>query len=784
MQAALGHLGRFVVRFRWLVVAVWLGGTVVALAVLPGLSGVVQTQNSAFLPADQPSVQAAQLESHFSGPGTAHTSTAFLVGWSGKGTLTPADQAAFTAAQTTVRRVAAVTGVTNLATSTNGKARVATVAVSTESSGSAANDAVDRINRVLGRTSFGSVARPADLRLALTGPLAISADNAAANRAAQLRTEVLSYVVILVILLLVYRSALGPVLNILPAALVLVLAGPVVGGVARAGLPVSVVTPIMMTVLVLGAGTDYGLFLVMRFREELRLGRAPHEAVVLAMGEVGESILFAGVTVSGALCCLLVGGFGVYRGLGPSLAIGLLLMVGASLTLTPALLAIFGTATFWPSGSAVGPHRDGLWARVAERGAQRPVRTLVVGVGVLGLLALGCLGLSVVGFSDGHTSPPGSSSSRGMAVLDANFPASLTDPTDFLLVFKDSVWTSPHGLSTLAAAEHELSRSPVTAEVNGPLDPLGLRLTTDEVRLAYRLLGAPKGLAATPPSTLPPEISEAYQLYRAIGQYVSADGRTVRFATSLATGDPSDAASVAAVPAMRSLADQVAARAQAVDHGVYGIAPYSFDVQNVADSDLLQVFPLVALVIALLLALLLRSLIAPLFLLASVGLSYASALGITNLLFVHLGHQPGVNFVLPFLLFVFLVALGEDYNILVMSRIREESLLHGTERGGIRRSVVNAVGATGSTVTSAGIILAGTFGVVGVVGGNNQLQEIGTALAIGVLLDTFVVRTLLVPSMVQLLGPWTWWPSALERAELAVPGDERHAEPRVPSRAP
>ncbi len=137
------------------------------------------------------------------------------MGWSGKGALTPDDQAAFTAAQTTLRRVAAVTGVTNLATSTNGKARVATVAVSTESSGSAANDAVDRIDRVLGRTSFGSVARPADLRLALTGPLAISADNVAANRAAQLRTEVLSYLVILVILLLVYCSALGPILNIL-----------------------------------------------------------------------------------------------------------------------------------------------------------------------------------------------------------------------------------------------------------------------------------------------------------------------------------------------------------------------------------------------------------------------------------------------------------------------------------------------------------------------------------------------------------------------------------------
>ena len=176
---------------------------------------------------------------------------------------------------------------------------------------------------------------------------------------------------------------------------------------------------------------------------------------------------------------------------------------------------------------------------------------------------------------------------------------------------------------------------------------------------------------------------------------------------------------------------------------------------RLATDDLLRIIPIVMLVLAVLLAIVLRSLIAPLYLVASVALSYLASLGFTVLVFVIIGGQDGINFVLPFFMFIFIMALGQDYNILVMTRIREEA-----HHAPIKIAVRNAVEATGTTVTSAGLILAGTFGVLTATG-NTQIVEIGVGLAAGILLDTFLVRTLLVPSVVVLLGRWNWWPSRL-----------------------
>jgi putative drug exporter of the RND superfamily len=183
------------------------------------------------------------------------------------------------------------------------------------------------------------------------------------------------------------------------------------------------------------------------------------------------------------------------------------------------------------------------------------------------------------------------------------------------------------------------------------------------------------------------------------------------------------------------------------------------DVGSLSTGDLMKIIPIVLAVLALLLAVVLRSLVAPLYLVASVGLSYLASLGFTVLIFVLIGGQDGINFVLPFFMFLFIMALGQDYNILVMTRIREEA-----HHAPIRIAVRTAVGATGTTVTSAGLILAGTFGVLTATG-DTQIIEIGVGLAAGILLDTFVVRTLLVPSAAVLLGRWNWWPSRLSHAD-------------------
>jgi putative drug exporter of the RND superfamily len=200
---------------------------------------------------------------------------------------------------------------------------------------------------------------------------------------------------------------------------------------------------------------------------------------------------------------------------------------------------------------------------------------------------------------------------------------------------------------------------------------------------------------------------------------------------------------------------------------VAGQAAALYDVTQTADQDMVAIIPVAVLAIALLLGLVLRSLIAPIYLVASVVLSYLAAIGLTTLLVIDLGGQDGLIFVLPFLMFVFLLALGEDYNILIMTRIREEA-----RHLPVREAVVLAIGRTGPTVTSAGLILAGTFGVFALAGGavmGGQLRFIGLGLALGVLMDTFVVRTLLVPSAAVLLGRWNWWPSRLDSSTSPAP---------------
>jgi RND superfamily putative drug exporter len=228
---------------------------------------------------------------------------------------------------------------------------------------------------------------------------------------------------------------------------------------------------------------------------------------------------------------------------------------------------------------------------------------------------------------------------------------------------------------------------------------------------------------------------------------------------------------------VRAAAARAARAAGATGSGVTGLAAATYDIGTVSNSDLARVIPIAIAVIAVLLALVMRSLVAPLYLIASVALSYFAALGLTVLLFMRFGGQGGLTFILPFMMFVFLLALGEDYNILVMARIREEA------RGlPLRRAVVRALHLTGTTVSSAGIVLAGTFGILAAVGSRgsgNTVMDVGAGLALGVAMDTFVVRTLLVPSAVVLLGRWNWWPSKLG-TRLPAAAVPPHAE--APSR--
>ncbi len=779
MSSAFTAIGRFSVRFRWPVLILWIAATIAAVQFLPSLSSVTQNNTTGFLPAGAPSSQAAQLATPLEPSGS--TAIPVVVARDG-GPLTAADTEAIGRLQRNLAAEPSVTRVKDAGRSSGGQAEELQVLTSVSAKGGGGQQQVTTLVGDL-RSAIATTQLPGGLRAHLAGQLAANVDNSAQSGRNGNRMQSLSMLLIVVLLLFVFRALLAPLVTLLPAVLVVTMAGPIVAEAARHGLQVSSLAQEMLIILVLGAGTDYGLFLVFRVREELRAGLDPRQAVVRAVGRVGESITFSAGTVIAALLSLLAASFGIYSNLGYPLAIGIGLMLVAGLTLLPAMLAILGRAVFWPSRIRPGAPRAGLWGRVSGSIVQRPLATLTAGVVLFGGLAFFVTGYTAGGFGGGTTPPSGSDSAQGQALLARYFPRTSANPTQIVLRLPRPAWDDP---GVLVTARQRLESAPELRNVTGPLDPNGLSLTPAQLTTLHTALGPAQNLPARPPE--PPRTTTTrhpapagaaitpaeYEAYRATAQYVSADGRTVQFSTALTAGDPSTTAAMNAVPAVRARAADTAKAIGATGDGVVGQAAGLYDVSHISDDDMRSVIPIAIAVIGVLLALVMRSLVAPLYLIVSVGLSYFAALGLSVLLFIRLGHSAGLVFILPFLMFIFLLALGEDYNILVMTRIREEA--HDLP---LREAVRRALNATGTTVTSAGLVLAGTFAVFAVAGdrgsGGSQMRDIGTGLALGILMDTFLVRTLLVPSTVLLLGRWNWWPSKLRHrdAETAPAGPPR-----------
>jgi putative drug exporter of the RND superfamily len=752
--------GRFAVRFRWVVVVAWLAATILANLFLPSLSSVEKGNNSGFLPASSPSLQAERLATPFQAPDQVPIP---VVVARGGGTLTPTDTAAIERLAASLARVAGVQQVKDLGDSHDGLAAQLEVLTGIDVS---ANGPAGQLVAGL-RHTIAAGALPGDLHAHLAGQVAAQVDaNQAGAQASNLGQD-LSIVFILVLLIIVFRSLLAPLLTLAPAVLVTQLAGPVIAEGTKAGLQVSSLTEILMVILTLGAGTDYGLFLVFRVREELRAGQDPHDAVIRALSRVGESITFSAATVMAALLTLLLAAFGLYSSLGAPLAIAIAVMLLAGLTLLPALLAIFGRAAFWPSKTTRGAGRLGWWGRTASRIVARPVVTLVLGLLAFGAVASAAIAYTPVGFG-AAPAPGGSDAAAGNALLAAHFTAASGNPTNVLLRFSAPVWSEP---ASLADAEKRLAALPQFDSLTGPLDVNGVTLAPGQLTALHAQLGDPRALPAVPPAGS--AISRSmWTVYRAESQFVSPDGRTVLFNAGLAAGDPGSNAALHQVPAIRASVAAVAREVGAGAYGVTGEAPATYDVGQVSDRDLLHIFPVAIIVIAILLALVMRSLVAPVYLIASVAISYLAAFGLSVLLFQDAAGADGLPYVIPFLMFLFLLALGEDYNILVMTRIREEA------GGGVslRQAVTRALERTGSTVSSAGLVLAGTFSVFALVvarlPGGDVYRDILASLSIGILMDAFLVRTLLVPSTVALLGRWNWWPSRHGRSVAAAPSRE------------
>ncbi|HTW01167.1 MAG TPA: MMPL family transporter [Streptosporangiaceae bacterium] len=764
MSALFESLAAFVVRFRIAIVAVWAVVIVAAILALPGLGSESNSDPSLFLSSGARSVEAASLGTALLGSQDASKIT--VVAARKGGPLTPADLAAVAREARLAEQVSGVVSARHL------KGLAASGAGSVSPDGRAVQFAlvvdhgskdVAALRRVVNalEATFTQAGAPAGLQLHLAGPVATNAaNNASANKATG-KIGLFSIVFIVLLLLIVLRSPVAALITFVPSVIALLTAQRFIAGLGAHGLQISSVTQTLLVVLILGAGTDYGLFLVYRFREELQAGAEPHAAVMRALARVGESVTASAGTVILALLTLLLAGFGLYRDLAVPLAVGVAVMLLAGLTLLPALLALFAGLVF-PALRPDGPDRpasaDGAWARVAAGAVRRPALTLGVGVAIFAALALATFGYRTAGLGRSTTAPAGSDAAAGNAIVAAHFPQSTVNPAHLVLEYAVPVWQHPESLAQAAAS---LRGSGLFAELAGPLNANGGTLTPQAYAQARADLGSPKGLPLAEPAGLKLPRS-VYDAYRATAQYVSPDGRTVQLLAGLRAGNQQSTAALDATPAVRAAVTTAARRSGATASGVAGQAAALYDVTQTADHDMVAIIPVAVLAIALLLGLVLRSLIAPIYLVVSVVLSYLAAIGLTTLLVIDLGGQDGLIFVLPFLMFVFLLALGEDYNILIMSRIREEA-----RQLPVREAVVRAIGRTGPTVTSAGLILAGTFGVFALAGGavmGGQLRFIGLGLALGVLMDTFVVRTLLVPSAAVLLGRWNWWPSKKESA--------------------
>ena len=553
----------------------------------------------------------------------------------------------------------------------------------------------------------------------------------------QIDTLLLLVTVLLVLglLVIIYRSPIMAAIPLLNVGLVFMLAGAVAAWFAlRFDLPISAQTTGIMTVVLFGTGTDYVLFVSARFREELTRHKDRHEAMRVTMRGVGAAVASSGLTILVASAALGLATLRSYQALGPAIAIAVGLMMVAALTLIPAVLTIFGRRAFWPvkprletGATEQVDWRRSVYGRIGALVLRRPVVTLAVTVVALGLLVGGLVPFRA-NYDQLESLPDNAESVRSFELLRAGFPAGELSPTRLYVSLPPGTEVlDPVALRQIDGLTLALGSHPSVADVSGPSRPLGTK--------------GPMG------SQLPEASAQ---------QFVSADGGAARLDVVLRE-NPFSQESLDVVPELRTIARDEASALGLPPEGVLigGDTAQAYDTRTSGDRDSLVVLPLILVAIGVVLALLLRSLIAPIYLMATIAFTYLATLGLTALVFISVVGHAGLGPAVPFFLFVFLNALSVDYNIYLMSRIKEEA-----RKAPLREATRHALARTGPVITSAGIILAGTFSALMTLP-LQDLVQLGFGVAAGVLIDTFITRTLIVPALVSLLGRWNWWPSRI-----------------------
>ncbi|GAA4698063.1 MMPL family transporter [Nocardioides conyzicola] len=704
-------LGRLASRRPWFVILGWVVFAALVIAFAPKLTAT--QDQSDFLPKHYESIQAANLQED-AFPDQTQVSAIIVFSREDGKALTDADSAEIEKVVNGLNGhlAPAFVGAQAQPPSDNKLVQIAGVGLAEDATGfdTQSMDAVEDLRTDLSKAMAGS-----DVTYGVTGGAAQSLDSQDASNQALEIVGIATILLIVVLLSIIFRSV---IIALLPIVVVGLISQVATGLIATANkvfdLKADSSIQVILVVVLFGIGTDYILFFLFRYRERLRQGEETRLAVAHALERAGEAIASAGGAVIVAFMALVLSSLGIFRSIGPALAIAVAVTLVAALTLVPAIAAVLGKALFWPYK---GWRKEPKSARFEALGAslgRHPVRYAVVSGGVMLVLAVFALGFKpTFDLSDTGT-PKTAESVVALKTLEKGLPAGATDPTTVFVHSTTGDKLDEAALTTYGAA-----------------------------------LGKADGVALVAPAEL------------------SKDGLTASFSVYLKNDPGSDEAIAAVKGPIRSAAH--AAAPDGTEALVGGTTSVFVDFQKAMNRDYSVVFPVAAILILIILALLLRSLVAPLYLMASVGLGFGATLGAAVLVFQHIGGRDGLIFLLPIYIYLFVVALGTDYNILMIARLREEA----REGKSSRDAAAQAVKHAGPTIAAAGLILAGTFASL-MLGGNSLLVSMGFAISFGIFVAAFVMSMFFTPSLTALIGHAAWWPGH---------GDEKapHAHADVPA---
>ncbi|MGW3493830.1 MMPL family transporter [Streptomyces sp. NPDC001020] len=699
------RIGHVVVRHPIWVIVAWLIAAVAIVATAPSLPS--NSDESSFLPKSYESIKAADIQQE-AFPGAFTPSVIALYQRTDGGALTAADKQDVVRITSELgkKHIDQVQKVVPGPPSEDGKFTMTLVQMDPKTAGQPKQGDAAKVLR----EDVKKLTKGTHLGVKVGGPAAQALDQEDSSKRGQALIGIGTFVIILVTLLIIFRA---PILAVLPLVLIGVVSAVANGLIAYAtkifGLQANSSISSILIVVLFGVGTDYFLFLIFRYRERLRAGDEPKQAMVNAVDRVGEAIASAAGAVIIAFFALVLSSLGFLRQMGPALAIAVAATLVAGLTLIPAVVSLIGPKVFWPSKSWKQEPTGARFAALGRGVRRRPALTAAASGLVLVALSLGTLGFSATFDLASGSMPKTKESMVVQDEMQKAYSAGAAAPTDVYLSSTDGK----------------------------PLDKTAFAAYASK-------LGAVDGVAG------------------ARMAQVNKAGTTADFTVTLKYEASTDKA-IEAVGRVRDVAHSNAP--DGTEAVVGGMSSVYKDIHTAVNHDYRTVFPVAAVLIMVILGLLLRSVVAPWYLMASVGLGFSATLGTTVLIFQKGQGHSGLMFMLPVIMYLFVVAIGTDYNILMIARLREEA----REGRSSREAAGMALRHAGPTVAAAGFILAATFATM-MLAGNSLLSEIGFAVSFGIAIAAFVMAMFFTPSLTALIGHAAWWPGHGDRAEGAAVG--------------